>query len=717
MNKLTIDIIKKTIKYDDIVYKLSSEQLNKFINSNINFKLYDCNDSYVSYISSNKRKVFLIEYFYDLKYDHHDFVFKNDDKYDLRPENVKIYHKYHNNIKYEYQNIQFFEGHYKKNGYDAYIMKNPYWKICEEGEEYYLMQCEPNNTLIKLNDNSLDKILNYEKDENNETKLTFFVNENEIKAKKYNNVIINLTSIISNYYNKFNLDYRCDKDDNYTIYNKDNYKHPYHYEIIKKYPNAIYYAGHAPKRKCLINMKNPYWKIIDENNEEYYLMYCESNTIFKIDDKSLNIIREFEKNYNNNERLTFYKHQNGYIVGHLNNLYLHQIIMNFYGQGKGTSTFSIDHINRNQLDNRYSNLRIATLQEQQNNSKGILEGTKRNRKHNAQELPNDIKHSDLPKYVYYCKEKYNSNGDIRDFFRIEKHPNQNKPISTSKSMKISILDKLKEAKNIIQKLDNQIQEETQEIQETQEETSFTLPTGFYITKFRNSDHLIYDYKNIDTKERKNMRMKLPDNYNLEKVYNNFLTKLYEKYPELNLNQTEQPDKITQTDESNELNQLSQQGQQGQPSQPSQTNKPDETKEQFILPKSFYITKTCGKTKLVYAINNTSYRREMRMVIPDNYNLKEEYNKLIERIHNKWDEDEFNSSLQPFRKQLDKNTDGKFSLPTNFNIRNIKDKIYLVYAENKLNCKRQLSMILPKDYNMEEEYQNILQRIKDKYKNN
>ena len=687
--KIKFNVSESTISYNDIIYKFTSEQLDKIINSSVNFKLYDCNDLYVSYLSTNNRKIYLIEYLYKFKYDLHKYEFKNNNIYDLRPENIIIYHKYNEIINQTFNNAIFFPGHFKIHGYDAYIMKNPYWKIVEEDgekiEEYYLMYCEP-DIVIKLNDNSLQNILYYERNFNDNKKLTFFkINNYDIRTKLHNNNIININKIL-NCKNKQNFDYRCDNlTKNFENINTKNNYHPYHYEIIKKYPEAIYYAGHIAKGRALNSMKNPYWKIIDENNDKYYLMYCETNTIFKLDDKSLEIIRDYEKNNNQGKRITLYKHHNGYIVGHFNNLYVHQIIMNLFGQGKGTNNFSVDHINRDRLDNRYSNLRIATLKEQQDNSYGILEGTKRNRKYNAQELPNGIDHSDLPKYVYYCNEKYNEKGDTRDFFRIEKHPNQTNPISTSKSINITIHDKLNEAKQIVEKLDNNTYYKT--------EDEFKLPIGFYVTKFRDSDHLVYDYRNIETKERKNMKMKLPENYNLENEYNKLLVKINEKY--LVENKEIEPEKETVTITENK-------------------KEPDKEttklENEFKLPKGFYVSNAYSKPKLVYTINNANCRREMKMNMPEKYNLENEYNKLLEKIKIKWQ-----TELEKEKSNKNNETmNNIFTLPINFNIRVIKGKTYLVYAENKNNCKRQMSIVIPDDYDLKCEYEKILKRIDQKY---
>ena len=142
----------------------------------------------------------------------------------------------------------------------------------------------------------------------------------------------------------------------------------------------------------------------------------------------------------------------GYIQGRFEGKqrYLHHFVTNFESQGRGFQTLSVDHIDRNPLNNRKNNLRIVSPEIQRKNTKGSLPDTKRARKQNAKPLPEGITQEDMPKYVVYYKEQY-SPGKFREFFRIEKHPSQVKgrfknKWATSKSNKINIKEKLLMAK-------------------------------------------------------------------------------------------------------------------------------------------------------------------------------------------------------------------------------------------------------------------------------
>ena len=131
--------------------------------------------------------------------------------------------------------------------------------------------------------------------------------------------------------------------------------------------------------------------------------------------------------------------------------------MDCYGNGKGTNTISVDHIDRDPLNNKMENLRLATHKEQQENSRGVIKDSKRARKSNAKPLPDGITQDMLKKYVNYYKECYNKEKQLyREFFRVERHPKMTKSWTTTKSGKISIMDKLKLANEVVDNLEKNI---------------------------------------------------------------------------------------------------------------------------------------------------------------------------------------------------------------------------------------------------------------------
>jgi hypothetical protein len=199
--------------------------------------------------------------------------------------------------------------------------------------------------------------------------------------------------------------------------------------------------------------KNPYW-IVNDDDKEFILMYCETGTICKLCKGGYDIILKYEEFVQS--KITWFKAVNGYIVGN-NKLGIHQLIMNCYGNGKGTKNISIDHIDRNPLNNTLENLRIATRKEQEENSKGIKKGTKRERKHNAKQLPNGIEQHMMKKYVVYYHEWLNEDRTReREFFKVEKHPKLIKPWISTKSNKISIFEKLNQVNKVVDDLEKDI---------------------------------------------------------------------------------------------------------------------------------------------------------------------------------------------------------------------------------------------------------------------
>ena len=125
------------------------------------------------------------------------------------------------------------------------------------------------------------------------------------------------------------------------------------------------------------------------------------------------------------------KHDVYSVQGKTRTLYV--FVMKFYGIQKPTSKYSVDHINRDTLDNRKCNLRWCTQSEQ------IMNTNKRARNHNAIPLPDGILQEHIPKFVIYRKETYN--GKTREFFTVNNHPFL-KRWSSSKSAGVSIQEKL-----------------------------------------------------------------------------------------------------------------------------------------------------------------------------------------------------------------------------------------------------------------------------------
>jgi hypothetical protein len=214
------------------------------------------------------------------------------------------------------------------------------------------------------------------------------------------------------------------------------------YNIIKEFDGKISTIGRYSGQE-----KNKYYLVEDkEKKEKYYLMDCGENILTKIDINSIDKVIKIK---------SAWYISNGYIYSRENNkqFTLHAFLMNHMGHGLEKGTLTVDHINRDKLDNRLSNLRLATQSEQNENT------GKRNRKYNARPLPDGIQQNELPKYVvYYLENTTNEEGEKifkRDFFKIEKHPKLDKPWNTTKSNKVSARDKLKEAIEYLEIIDKE----------------------------------------------------------------------------------------------------------------------------------------------------------------------------------------------------------------------------------------------------------------------
>jgi hypothetical protein len=322
-------------------------------------------------------------------------------------------------------------------------------------------------------------------------------------------------------YNSSNINYVF-KNNNPHDLRRSNVEiyHKYH-DIVKENYNVIDYiqGHHYTVGNDAYVIKNPMWKIMTSKNEEQLLMYCEKDTLCILSAESYQKIMDYEKIHNSGKKLTFYKHQNGYILCSIASLFIHQIIMNCYGNGKGTKNVSVDHIDRNQLNNTMENLRVATREEQEQNSKGIMADTKRARKHNAKPLPEGITQDMMKRYVNYYHEFLDKEETkIREYFKIEKHPKLGKIWIGTKSNKVSIMEKLRLINKVVDDLAQDIYPEKNDI---------GLPTYVTIKNERNKFHMVFDKK--DDEKRFNLRMVLPENYNLEEQLGIFREKVKTKY--------------------------------------------------------------------------------------------------------------------------------------------------------------------------------------------
>lgn len=288
--------------------------------------------------------------------------------------------------------------------------------------------------------------------------------------------------------------------------------------MLQTYDVLEYIPGHKPVNGCgAYTMINPLWRVRDKG-EELFLMLCRpDNKICKLCPESYQILKDYEQTIK--KKLSCCIGKNGYASNSVVDLYIHQVITGCHGNGKGTGTISVDHINRDPLDNRKINLRVVGQKEQIANTTGVLVGTKRKRSMNAKQLPDGIAQDMLRKHVVYLCEVYDKkSGKSREFFRVEGHPNATTDYSSSKSKDVSILDKLHEANKIAEDLDNGIQPEVKVRK---------LPFGFCVSK--DNQYLSFE-KRVDGK-RFSLKMKMPIDHNLDEEIKTLTDRVKTKYPE------------------------------------------------------------------------------------------------------------------------------------------------------------------------------------------
>jgi len=298
--------------------------------------------------------------------------------------------------------------------------------------------------------------------------------------------------------------------------------HFFHDTVLENHEVLEYIPGHAKTMgKDAHKMKNPMWRI-KEDDKEYLLMYCEVDTLCKLCPEGYQKIVEYETEHYGGRKLTWTYHKDAYVGNTEIKLHMHQVIMSCHGQGRGTSNTSVDHIDRNKLNNTLENLRIATQEEQMENTTGVIPGTKRARQCTAKPLPEGFTQDMMRRTVTWNQEPYGNETPrkTREFFRVE-DSSKNFAWASSKSSKVSLMDKLLAANKVADDYQKGIMPE---------KTPKLLPDYFRISE--KTSKLVFEFRKSET-NRLNLTMALPEEYDLEEQFVKFLAKLKKKYPEEN----------------------------------------------------------------------------------------------------------------------------------------------------------------------------------------
>ena len=441
-NIFTTEIKNKTIIFDcaeDLYYLKDAVETDK-----IKWKFDENNLLYCK--DNDGNKTYLIEKIFNTSIIKKNIIFKDNNYLNYSKSNID-FSKY--KIPTNYNVIENYDGQKIVSGQKVGEIVNPYWKVLNKNDNttHFLMHTNPDNyVLISLEDIELI------------TKYTWYTTDGGINTTIYKNNTKKSMFMHHLIYSKYDTNY----DGNSKLIHKNNNNSDNRntniimlknlnllqdkYEIIRSF------TGHSSNvGKSAGEILNSYWFVNDINNKlnKYYVMYCKINTLCLFSEKSLNYVLI---NPINQKYYTWYLLKNGYIGAHTENdtiIYLHQLVCKTE-KGDESETKSVDHINRNKLDNRIENLRWATQSEQNANT------DKRNRKYNARELPDEIKHEKLPKYVTYNVEWLDKEKEkFRNCFKIEKHPKLEKIWIGTKSMNVSITEKLKQVRDKIAEIDAQ----------------------------------------------------------------------------------------------------------------------------------------------------------------------------------------------------------------------------------------------------------------------
>jgi hypothetical protein len=573
--------------------------------------------------------------------------------------------------------------------------------------------CLINNTIIVSVEDGLElkKLKNL-----NETSFTYN-SENEIWI--YNNYkrSIPLIKILYPEEKISSIDF---KNNNVNDYQRDNLILTYDKRFIDKFddpPNVeIISKGTSYKitdGKFAGQYRNMYWKVKNNINETYYLMHIKDDIYTKISKRDIKKVLNI-----NNVRQSWFINVNGYVSttfradSKVYNIYLHQLIMNVHNEDLTNYEKTVDHINQDKLDNRQTNLRLVNMSIQ-NTNKG-----KAKRRVDACDLPEELDES-LPKYVVYRKEILDKDsGNFREYFYICNHPKLDKNWETTKSQKVSIKEKLKQAKLKLQEIDGDITEK-EYLRESNTNNKIDLPIGIRFLSESSPYKFVFDLR------KNNIRYGLTNvlkSTNLQNELDLFINAINKKYPELNYSAYKIINKI----KINEKN----------------VSQPDTVKEDLIklvLPTNFSFYFDIKGKAYYYCFaksDNGKMLRLKRKVNTKNYQT--EFNNFMKLVNDKFPHIKLTDYTIPNLENITENDSSEINdssetnnssdssnariiivkpiMPQNFSICNVNNIDYIQFCK-KINGTKYQYKTKINSYDLNTELNEFINDLNEKYKLN
>ena len=283
--------------------------MNQFMDINFYpFKFQQNEEDEYPYYLRNNKKNSLIEFLYGFSFNDLTIKFKNNDKYDLRKNNVIFTnHKYFENIKDKFEIKKYINGYARQSGSDAFIIKNPVWVT---NDNKYIMYCG-NDKHIMMCKKTYDILKEYEKE--NKKRLIFTINKNNyvVSGEK-----IYLHKIIKEHFKGNNFGFKIYINGNRNDNTFENF-------FVDKLPDYCIedYLNYVKNKKLIIKKfidgrfsdklgyHNNYKIIVYDlnSNEDYVLFNINKNTFTKIDYKTLKFLEK--------DNYTWYLQTNGYVAG------------------------------------------------------------------------------------------------------------------------------------------------------------------------------------------------------------------------------------------------------------------------------------------------------------------------------------------------------------------------------------------------------------------